>query len=254
MNNQTERPTGIIVFAAVVTVALLFTIKFLNISVPVTVTSVSQSNELSVVGEGKVDVVPDVAYITVGIAVNNKPTVNEARAGIDSVNNKIIESLKGLGINKKDIKTNNYSVNPNYVYENNENRINGYNGNANLSIKVTKIDVVPQVIEAASAAGANEIQGTSFTVDKPENYREEARNKAIANAKEQANKLASSLGIRLGKVTNIVESNSSGTVVPVYDKAMAMSSGFGGGGGSSPSIEPGSQTITSVVTLFFEKR
>ncbi|MFA6005689.1 MAG: SIMPL domain-containing protein [Patescibacteria group bacterium] len=247
-----EKFNGSILFGVIIVVAALWFVKTFNIAYPITITTASQSTELSVVGEGKVDVVPDVAYINVGITVNNKTSVNEARSGIDSVNNKIIESLKNLGIDKKDIKTNNYSVNPNYVYENNENRINGYNGNAYLSIKVTKIDLVSQVIEAASAAGANEIQGTSFAVDKPENYREEARNKAIANAKEQAGKLAKSLGIKLGKITNIVESNNNGTVAPMYDRAV-MSSGFGGGGGS-PSIEPGSQTITSVVTLYFEKR
>lgn len=253
MQNLNDRPTGVVLFAAIVVLISLFVIKSFNISFPVTLTSVTQSGELSVVGEGKVDVIPDVAYINVGITVNNKPSVNEARAGIDTVNNKIIESLAGLGIAKKDIKTNNYSVNPNYIYENNESKINGYNGNANLSIKVTDTEMVSKVIEAASASGANEIQGTSFTVDKPEKYREEARNKAIANAKEQASKLTQSLGIKLGKITNIVESNGGNPVMPMYAKDMAVSSGFGGGGGS-PSIEPGSQTITSVVTLYFEKR
>ena len=247
-----ERLNGVIFFTVMLVVIALWLIKTLNISYPVTITSVTRSGELSVVGEGKVDVVPDIAYINVGITVNNAGSVSDARSGIDSVNNKIIDSLKNLKIPKKDIKTTNYSVSPNYTYDNNENRIKGYNGNASLTIKVVQLDTVAQVIEAATAAGANEIQGTSFVVDKPENYREEARNKAIKNAQDQAAKLAQSLGIKLGKVTNIIESGSS-PVVPMYDRAAVMSSGLGGGG-SAPAIEPGSQTITSTVTLFFEKR
>ena len=89
-------------------------------------------------------------------------------------------------------------------------------------------------------------------VDDPAKYRAEARKKAIDNAKEQANKIASDLGIKLGKIVNISES-SPDSAVPVYAlKDAAMSRGAGGGGNAA--IEPGSQTITSVVTLYFEKR
>lgn len=252
MPNQKDNLNGVVFFTALVILASLYVIKIFNISYPVAITTTAQSSELSVVGEGKVDVVPDVAYINLGITVNGAATVNEARANIDGINNRIIEAMKKLGIAKKDIKTTNYSVNPNYIYENNENKIKGYNGNASLTIKVLALDNVTQVIELASQAGANEIQGTSFVVDKPEKYREEARNKAIKNAQEQAVKLTQSLGIKLGKVTNIIESGGTPQIMPMYDRAAVMNTGLGGG--STPSIEPGSQTITSVVTLYFEKR
>jgi len=117
-----ERLNGVIFFTVMLVVIALWLIKTLNISYPVTITSVTRSGELSVVGEGKVDVVPDIAYINVGITVNNAGSVSDARSGIDSVNNKIIDSLKNLKIPKKDIKTTNYSVSPNYTYDNNENR------------------------------------------------------------------------------------------------------------------------------------
>jgi len=105
-----------------------------------------------------------------------------------------------------------------------------------------------KVIETATTAGANQIQGSRFVVDKPELYREEAREKAIKNAKEQAEKMAKNLGIKLGKIVNIIESSPSQPIA-FYGKAYAE--GLGGGG---PILEQGTQTVTSVVTLYFEKK
>jgi uncharacterized protein YggE len=236
----------------VITVLALFIIKFFNISYPLEVTNSTTSNELSVVGEGKVDVVPDTAYVNVGITVNNKSNAKEAQNSINTINNNIIQALDKLGIPKKNIKTTNYSVYPEYDYNSSERTITGYNGNATLEVKTDKIDLAGQVVDITTENGANEIQGTRFEVNNPEKYREEARNKAIENAKEQAEKLAGTLGIKLGKVVNVIESSSPNSYQPLLESKMMAADGRGGG--SSSSFEPGNQTITSVVTLFFEKK
>ncbi len=233
-----------------VTIATLFVIKSFDLSYPLTIKTSSVSSELSVVGEGKVDVVPDSATINVGVVVNNMPSSEEAQKELAAQNNKILSAVKTLGIEKKDIKTTNYSVYPNYSYENNVSKISGYNGNATLSIKVRKIELLSKVIDEASKAGANEIQNTQFNVDSPSKFREQAREKAIKNAREQAEKMAKSLGIRLGRVTNIVESAGGGYPVPM----MYAEKGMMSGGSGAPSVEQGTQTITSTVTLYFEKR
>jgi len=232
-------------------VITLWIINFLGISYPVDITTRQASGELAVVGEGKVDVVPDTAMVNVGIVVSNAATVEQAQAQINNTNNAIVSAMKGLGISDEDISTSNYSINPDYNYESGRNEITGYSGNASLSIKVRNLDTLPQVIEQATASGANQILGTNFVVDKPEEAREEARNKAIENAQEQAKELANRLGIKLGKVTNIVESTGGDYPIPFYDRAMSFE-GLGGGG--APDLQPGSQTITSTVTLYFDKR
>lgn len=234
----------------VVTVIVLFVIKTFDLSYPLTIKTSSVSSELSVVGEGKVDVVPDSASVNAGVTVNNLPSSEEAQKELATANNKILEAVKKLGVEKKDIKTSNYSVYPNYSYVNNVSAVSGYNGNATLTIKVRKIELLSKVIEEASKAGANEIQNTQFNVDNPNKFREEAREKAIKNAREQAEKMASSLGIHLGRVTNIVESAGGGYPVPM----MYAGKGMMAGGGGAPSVEQGTQTITSTVTLYFEKR
>lgn len=239
--------------AVVIGIAALWLINFLNISYPLTVTSRSASGELAVVGEGKVDITPDTASVDLGIIVNDAKTVDEASSKINTVNNAIVSALAGLGIEKGDIKTSNYSINPMYDYSRvATGAITGYTGNTTVTVKVRETAKLPQAIEAATKAGANQVMGTNYTVDKPESYREQARQKAIDNAKEQAQKLANQLGIKLGKVVNIVESSGGSPVPMFYDKAIGM----GAGGSNAPvaELQPGTQTISSTVTLYFEKR
>lgn len=233
-------------------IVALFLIKALDLSYPLTITTTTKSTELAVVGEGKVEATPDTVYIDVGITINNQSTTEAAQKRIDEVNNAILAAMEKLGIAKADIKTTNYSVYPNYKYENNENRINGYNGNASISIKVSDVKLATQVTTEATKAGANQINGSRFVIDKPEKYREQARNEAIDNARQQAETLAKQLGIKLGKVTNIVESTPDGTIMPMYMKTADMAVGAGGGAGAQ--FEPGTQTISSTVTLYFEKK
>lgn len=230
----------------------LFLIKVFDLSYPVALTTSSRSSELAVTGEGKVDVVPDTAHVDVGISVRGASSVNDAQNEINSVNNRVVAALTKLGVKKTDIKTSNYSIYPNVVYKDNQDSVSGYNGNVTINIKTRNIQLVSEIIETATAAGANEVQSTRFSVEDPGRAREEARNKAIANAREQAQKLAKTLGIRLGKIVNVVES-SRDLGGPIYPLS-AREGELGIGGGGPPEIQPGSQTVTSIVTLYFEKR
>lgn len=233
-----------ILFAIIIA---LLAIKIFDISYPLTITTTTRSSELSVVGEGKVEVAPDTAFVDAGITVNNVPSVEAAQKAIDEINNRVIVTLKNLNIKEEDIKTSNYSIYPNYSYEKEESKITGYNGNASVTIKVKQIKQVSTILIEVTKAGANQVNGARFTIDDPDKFREEARNKAIENAKEQAKKLAKALGIKLGKIVNIVES------VPSFPAGLYAEKAVGGGR-SAPVIEPGTQTITSTVTLYFEKK
>lgn len=228
---------------------LLVLIKMFDISYPLNVVSTTKTTEFAVVGEGKVDAVPDTLIVSAGIVVNNAPSVQSAQSQINDVNNKIISAMNALGIKKENIKTTNYSVTPNYNYNGSQQSITGYNGNATVTIKVNDFNLAPQVMDNATKAGANQIEGTQFVIENPDKYRELARNAAINNAKSQASKLAQTLGITLGKIDNIVEAtpNEPG---PLFNMREASPQGLG----AAPVLEPGSQTITSLVTLYFEKK
>jgi uncharacterized protein YggE len=241
--------TWLVTYAALagVTLGFLILIRLFNISYPLSVTT-TQSSEFSVVGEGKVDVVPDEANLEAGILVANAVSVDGAQKEINDKNNAIIKSLGELGISKKDIKTSNYSVTPNQDYNpGSGGRITGYNGNVTVSVTIKDTSKVPQVVQAVTAAGANQVYSVNYTIQNPEKYREDARNKAIANAKEQAQKLSASLGVRLGRVVNIVESSpNQGPILYTKDAV--------GGQGNAPDIQPGTETVSSVVTLYFDRR
>jgi uncharacterized protein len=238
------------VFITLSIVFALFLIKAFDITYPISVVSSNKATELSVVGEGKVEVTPDVAYVDSGITVNNVKTVEEAQNQINQVNNKIVTAMQQLGVQKADIKTSNYSINPNYVYEGSESKITGYNGNVTISIKAKNVQLLSRIIEEATKAGANQIQGTRFEVDNPDKYREQARDIAIANAKEQAKRLATTLGVKLGKIVAFEESTPGSVNQPVF--ALDRAKGLGGGVGAD--MQPGSQTVSSVVKVWFEKK
>lgn len=248
MEQKTNTFNSSILFLGIIIILGLFLIKFFDISYPITITNKTVSAELSVVGEGKVDVVPDSANVSAGITADGQ-TVAEVQKKIDDANNKIVAALEKLDIAKADIKTSNYSINPTRDYRpGGISTVSGYSGNATLSIKVKKIEQLPEVISAATEAGANQIYNTNYSIENPEKYREQARNLAIQNAKDQAQKLANQLGIRLGRITNISESSPDNVPVPMFNEAKGL-----GGAPSVPDLQPGSETVSSTVTLYFEK-
>jgi len=234
-------------------VLLLFIIDVFDIAYPVRLISKSTNSDLSVVGEGKIDATPDTAKVEAGITISKAQNVSSAQSQLTKVNNDIIDALVAMGIAKADITTSNYSIYPTNSYDSTGKPVNdGYNGNISLSIKVRDFTKIANVIETATKMGANNISGASFFIDKPEQLREKARDLAIKNAKEQAEKLSKTLGIRLGKVTNFIESSDGRDYpVPMY-KTLAMP--VTGGGDSSAEIAGGTQTISSTVTLYFEKK
>jgi uncharacterized protein YggE len=244
-----EKPIGMYVIIVLITLVALYIIKVLDISYPINVRSSQVSSELAVVGEGKVDVIPNSATVSVGVSVVNAATVQAAQQQINETNNKIVQALAGLNIPKNQIKTSGYNINPSYQYDGGPERISGYSGSVTIDITVKKIDQLPQVIQAATNAGANQVFSTQMMVDDPAVYRAQARQKAIDNARTQAKALADELGIKLGKVVNIVESSDQNAQPIYYDKA-----NMGGGANPALDLQPGTQTIYSTVTLYFDKK
>ena len=115
----------------VLTLVALFVIKVLNISYPLTVQTSAVSGELAVVGEGKVDAIPDTAIADVGITVADLPTVEAVQKQINTTDNEIISAVSKLGVKKTNVKTSNYSV---YF------SVPDYNGILNLGGKAEVIE------------------------------------------------------------------------------------------------------------------
>jgi uncharacterized protein YggE len=200
----------------------------------------------SVTGEGKEVVIPNIAEIRIGVVTQGKNLADLQNSNTEKVN-KIINFLKEQGIDSKDIKTENYSITPNYDYKISPYQIVGYTINQNLLVKVRDLNKIGQILERAVQDGANNVSGPNFTVDEPEVYLEKAREKAIQSAKEKAQKIAQTAGFRLGKIVSINESPES-VPIPFYslglsEKAMPA---------SVPQIEPGSREIKASISITYE--
>ena len=212
-------------------------------SIPIS-SVVSQKNDFfTVTGEGKVTVVPDTDIVSLGITLN-KPTVKAAQDQVNSVISEITKSLKTLGIDAKDIQTSNYSIYPQY-----NDRITGYQVNASLTVTVRELDKVNQVIDIATAKGANTIGGIQLTVDdtKQKQLLQQARELAVKDAKTKAESLANAAGITLGKIVNIQE-NANNFPRPMIGMMAVVDSA------PKTNIQPGSTDISTSVTLFYETR
>ncbi len=177
--------------------------------IPFSVNSIqtTKTNLFTVSGAGKATGIPDTAQLSLGVT-KTAPTVIDAQTQVNTVTNKIVEDLKRLGIEEKNIKTTNYSINPNYDFGGGRQNITGYTVTQTLEINVTPIDIANKAIDAATADGANLVGGVNFIFnDKTKKELEEkARTEAVKMAKEKAESLAKATGIKLGKIIDVQES------------------------------------------------
>ncbi len=244
------KPTSPLAWIIIFFVALFAYTKIVG-PIPFDITSVmtTKSTTFDVSGEGKSILKPDTASVSVGVRAEAS-TVKEAQNKINETINEVSTSLKTLGISSDDIKTTNYSINPDYDYTTSVQRIKGYHAATTLSVKVKNIDLVNQVIDASTANGANEVYGVSFDVDDKTKAQNEAREKAVADAKNKAEQAAKIAGFRLGRIVNYNE-NMGGLVGPIY-RATAQVMELSVQDSAPTQVEPGSNEISVTVVLSYE--
>jgi hypothetical protein len=225
----------------------LYTKIFGPISFAVRSVTTNKNDVFSVSGEGKAVVKPDIALVSVGVEASGN-SVKQVQNQINQTINQVTAALKKLGIDEKDIKTTNYNINPTYDWANGRQRITGYHASTNLSIKVRDIDKTNEVIDTATANGANQVGNIAFDVDDKTKAEEEARKQAVEEAKKKATGAARIAGFKLGKIINYSEGRND-FPQPVLLRESAK---VGMGGGEPTEIQPGSSEIKIVVTLSYE--
>lgn len=208
-------------------------------------------NVLTVQATGKAKSTPDIAHVMLGVRVEPQATSKAATDMLAKQANAVIDAVEKIGINKQDIATQNFSVQPAYNYDNGKQTLKGYEGSQQLDITVRETDKAGDVIARATQAGANQIGGVSFKNDDPETAQLSAEQDAITNARTKAEALAKSLGVRLGKVKNYNAQQNYGGPMPYAMEAKAM------GGDASvtpPQLPAGTQESTITVTVTYELR
>ena len=163
--------------------------------------------------------------------------------------NNVINALKtDFNIDEKDIQTENFNINPRYEWNDNERILVGYEINQVINVKIRNLDIIGDVIQKSTDLGANDINSLSFTFDNDEALKEEAREKAIQNAKDKAEALAKDLGVKMVKIVDFYESSSVPATRGVYyNEAMKISLDSA----TSADIEVGQNKITSIVSITY---
>jgi hypothetical protein len=202
---------------------------------------------IAISAEGKVTALPDIATISVGVQTENK-AVSAAQKENSTKMNAIIEKVKSFSVAAEDIKTSNYSIYPQYDYVNGRQVERGYMVTQNIDVKVRNLDKIGEILAAVGDLGANQVGGVAFTIDEPEDLRQQARLKALEAAKKKAQALADASGVKLGKVVGFSE-NEGYVPSPMY---YAKEAALGMGGSAAPSISSGSQDVIVNVTVLYE--
>ena len=213
--------------------------------------------QISVQGEGKVAVQPDITIFTAGV-VRQAQRVGDAQKENTERSNAIIAFLKKQGVSEKDIKTVGYSISPQYDFgeprplSRQPPTIVGYEVRHTFEMKVRDLGKADTLLGGVVGAGANEVGSIRFSVDDEEKAKAEARKLAIEDAEKKARILAKDLGVRLTRVAGFFESGEGG---PVPFFAAAQKGGFGGDiTPAAPEVAPGEQEIRSTVTITYEFR
>ena len=170
------------------------------------ITQTITGTRLDINATGEVARVPDVATVSAGV-VSRSTNASAALQETADRMQRVVAALKRAGIESRDIQTSNVSLNPEYRYpENQAPVLTGYTASNSVSVRFRDIRASGKIIDALVSQGANQINGPSLSVDKPESALDEARAKAIATGRARADLYARSLGMRVVRIVSINES------------------------------------------------
>lgn len=209
--------------------------------------------EITVSGEGKFYAKPDIATVSLGTRTEGL-SVKEITDKNIRLMNAIIDDLKKLGIEEKDIQTTQYSIQPQYNWTEKEGRIpNGYAIDQSVQVKIRNFDNISKVFDIANVRGANTVGSLQFSVDDPSSIQAGAREKAIAEAKNKAKVLAQQAGLKIVKLVSVSEGQNTPSPIMYADSNMAMGSAAKEVS-IAPTIQAGQLEASTTVYLTYRVR
>ena len=213
-----------------------------------TVTQTIAGTRLDITATGEVTRVPDLAIITAGV-VTRSVTAGGAIQQAANRMARVREALRQAGIADRDIQTGTVSLNPEYVYANNQApKLNGYSASNTVNVRFRDIASAGPILDALVKEGANQINGPNLTIEKPDPALDEARAKAVAQGRARAELYARSLGLRIVRIVSVSES---GGYAPPPPMPVMMAQARVERD-SSTAIDPGEQKLQINLAMTFE--
>ncbi len=203
---------------------------------------------LSVNGTGRVNAVPDVADVNIGVYEQAKEASGaskKAAASMDSV----VKALLGLGIDEKDIQTTSLNLNARYDWNKEPAAIVGWEASNMVNVTVRDIEAVGDVIDTVVEAGANQVNGISFRVEDPTEAQMLARTAAVDDARAKADQLAADAGVEIIGIVSISESGGQ-QPQPIYMERAEMA--FAADTAASTPVLPGEVELSVNVVIQYE--
>ena len=220
----------------------------------------SNFRSFTVSGDGKAVGVPDVAGFSFEVITEGDTDLAALQTENAEKMHAAIDFTTKQGIDKKDIKTSQYSIQPRYqtsncVYGSGKvcppAEIVGYTVQQTTHVKVRDFKKISDLLTGVVKSGANSVSSLSFMIDDATKLENEARAEAIKKAQEKAADIAKAGGFTLGRLLEISESN--GGYTPYYARSAMMDMAGGAKEAAvAPTIEAGSQDITITVSLRYE--
>lgn len=205
---------------------------------------------ITVAGKSGMEATPDVAKVSLGVS-SRAATPSIAREENTAAINATLAALAEMGIEEKDIQTTNMNMWNNYDSNGN---LTGYRMSTDLTVYVRDITKAGDVVDAAIAAGANELNGVSYLLSNEDEMYNTALADAIALARTKAEVLAEAAGKTVGQVKKVDETSRAVATVRNYDEA-AANPDVGSGSkmeSARTTIRPGSSTVSAEVQVVFE--
>ena len=173
---------------------------------------------ISVTGEAQISVAPDIAFVDAGVATDAR-TAREASEASNTAMAKVFAALKAANIDARDIQTSRLSLQPQYApNRSGPSPITGYRASNRVTVRIHDVSKVAGVIDTLVGAGANDIGNVAFEVSQASKLLDDAREKAVADARRKAEIYAKAAGVTLGAPLSISEG---GEPPPVFRAKVA---------------------------------
>jgi len=208
------------------------------------------ADTFTISGEGKVSGQPTLAQVGVGLYSEGTDVATVQTTNATKLN-AVIDAMKQMGIASDDLQTSNYNIQPKYQYTDGNQTVVGYTVSQSVNIKVRDLTKVGAIVSKAGQLGANQVNGVTFTIDDPSELQQQARAKAIDDARKKADELAKAMGVTIVRITTFSESSNTPTPPPIYAYRDAVGAAPAP---VAPDIQSGSLDVMSNVSVTFEIR
>ncbi len=162
-----------------------------------------QNNLIKVRGEGEITVQPDTASVNLGVVTESKELIGAQQQNSIAAN-KVIDSLIRSGIDRNQIQTFDYRIEPEYDYNQGTQIFRGYKITHILQVKLEDLTIIGKVVDTAVQNGANYVANVQFTTRYKETYYQQALSVALNNASNKAMTIANTLRVTLNPTPLLV--------------------------------------------------